>query len=280
MSTHEHYTKINLREVEDSAPKFEMPAEMQARFARRPIGGETLGLSLFTLEPGFRIPFGHKHDDPGRGLRRRPRLRADQGRGRDRRAGAVGRDPLRQGHDAQHGGAAPTGASTSPSAPATTRARPRWHRAGGASRVGAAPGLKGGTRCTQRSGATAAGDAFTDALVQNEDDDPRAHHPDRRLPRPTTSSAAATAPTTISVFDDQAGADESVARRRGMGRREPRRPRRRAAGSDERRRWSSPSSRRAASAWRPRTRSRTGRPFARSRASWSSTCPARPCAAA
>ena len=55
------YAKINLREVEDSAPKFQMPAEMEARFARRPIGGETLGLSLFTLEPGFRIPFGHKH---------------------------------------------------------------------------------------------------------------------------------------------------------------------------------------------------------------------------
>ncbi len=57
------YTKINLREVENSAPKFDMPAEMQARFARRAIGGETLGLSLFTLEPGFRIPFGHKHSN-------------------------------------------------------------------------------------------------------------------------------------------------------------------------------------------------------------------------
>ena len=34
---------------------------MQARFARRPIDGKTLGLSLLTLEPGFRIPFGHKH---------------------------------------------------------------------------------------------------------------------------------------------------------------------------------------------------------------------------
>jgi mannose-6-phosphate isomerase-like protein (cupin superfamily) len=56
-----HYTKVNLREVENSAPKFDMPAEMQARFARRPVGGETLGLSLFTLEPNFRIPFGHKH---------------------------------------------------------------------------------------------------------------------------------------------------------------------------------------------------------------------------
>jgi mannose-6-phosphate isomerase-like protein (cupin superfamily) len=55
------YTKINLREVENSAPKFDMPAEMAARFARRPIQGETLGLSLFTLAPGFRIPFGHTH---------------------------------------------------------------------------------------------------------------------------------------------------------------------------------------------------------------------------
>jgi mannose-6-phosphate isomerase-like protein (cupin superfamily) len=56
------YTKTNLRQVENSAPKFDMPSEMEARFARRPLGGETLGLSLFTLAPGFRIPFGHKHE--------------------------------------------------------------------------------------------------------------------------------------------------------------------------------------------------------------------------
>jgi mannose-6-phosphate isomerase-like protein (cupin superfamily) len=56
------YTKKNLKaDVEDQAPKFGMPAEMQARFARTALGGETLGLSHFTLEPGFRIPFGHKH---------------------------------------------------------------------------------------------------------------------------------------------------------------------------------------------------------------------------
>jgi uncharacterized cupin superfamily protein len=56
------YTKKNLRtDVENSAPKFDMPAEMDARFARRPIGGETLGLSLIQLAPGFRTPFGHKH---------------------------------------------------------------------------------------------------------------------------------------------------------------------------------------------------------------------------
>ena len=56
------YTKHNLRDVEDSAPKFDMPEEMQARFGRRALGGETLGLSLLTLGPGFRIPFGHKHE--------------------------------------------------------------------------------------------------------------------------------------------------------------------------------------------------------------------------
>jgi mannose-6-phosphate isomerase-like protein (cupin superfamily) len=56
------YTKVNLRrDVENMAPKFDMPEEMQARFARSPIEGETLGLSLMTLDPGFRIPFGHKH---------------------------------------------------------------------------------------------------------------------------------------------------------------------------------------------------------------------------
>jgi mannose-6-phosphate isomerase-like protein (cupin superfamily) len=56
------YTKANLKtDVENVAPKFDMPAEKEARFARRPIGGETLGLSHMTLAPGFRIPFGHKH---------------------------------------------------------------------------------------------------------------------------------------------------------------------------------------------------------------------------
>jgi mannose-6-phosphate isomerase-like protein (cupin superfamily) len=56
------YAKQHLRDVENAAPRFDMPSEMQARFARTAIGGETLGLSLFTLEPNFRIPFGHKHE--------------------------------------------------------------------------------------------------------------------------------------------------------------------------------------------------------------------------
>jgi mannose-6-phosphate isomerase-like protein (cupin superfamily) len=55
------YTKRSLREVENQAPKFGMPAELDARFARTALGGETLGLSLMKLAPNFRIPFGHKH---------------------------------------------------------------------------------------------------------------------------------------------------------------------------------------------------------------------------
>jgi mannose-6-phosphate isomerase-like protein (cupin superfamily) len=57
-----NYTKRNLRsEVENQAPKFGMPPELEAHFARTPLDGKTLGLSLMTLAPGFRIPFGHKH---------------------------------------------------------------------------------------------------------------------------------------------------------------------------------------------------------------------------
>ena len=55
------YTKKNLRDVQNQAPNFGMPDEMDARFARTDIEGETLGLSIMKLDPGFRIPFGHKH---------------------------------------------------------------------------------------------------------------------------------------------------------------------------------------------------------------------------
>lgn len=57
------YTKTNLRDVDNQAPNFGMPDELEARFARTPIEGKTLGLSLMTLGPGFRLPFGHKHPD-------------------------------------------------------------------------------------------------------------------------------------------------------------------------------------------------------------------------
>jgi mannose-6-phosphate isomerase-like protein (cupin superfamily) len=55
------YTKRNLREVEDAARKFGMPDGLQSRFARGALELDNQGMTLFTLAPNFRIPFGHRH---------------------------------------------------------------------------------------------------------------------------------------------------------------------------------------------------------------------------
>ena len=57
------YTHKRLPDIDDMAPQFGMPAEMQARFAGRPLGLDRTGLTYFRLAPGFRIPFGHRHED-------------------------------------------------------------------------------------------------------------------------------------------------------------------------------------------------------------------------
>jgi mannose-6-phosphate isomerase-like protein (cupin superfamily) len=57
------YTKVNLAEVEDSAPKFGMPSSMHARFASQALGLEKSGISYFKYTSGLRVPFGHKHTE-------------------------------------------------------------------------------------------------------------------------------------------------------------------------------------------------------------------------
>jgi mannose-6-phosphate isomerase-like protein (cupin superfamily) len=57
------YTVVNLKTVEDQAPKFGFAPHLQSRFARRPLGLEHAGISHFTIAPGFRVPFGHRHAD-------------------------------------------------------------------------------------------------------------------------------------------------------------------------------------------------------------------------
>jgi quercetin dioxygenase-like cupin family protein len=57
------YTKLNLREVENVAPKYGMPPGLEARFAREALGLQNQGMSLFTLEPNHRLPFGHRHGE-------------------------------------------------------------------------------------------------------------------------------------------------------------------------------------------------------------------------
>jgi uncharacterized cupin superfamily protein len=58
------YTKLNLKQdVEDMAVKFGFSPDMEARYARTPLGLENSGVSYFRLAPEFRQPFGHTHGE-------------------------------------------------------------------------------------------------------------------------------------------------------------------------------------------------------------------------
>jgi mannose-6-phosphate isomerase-like protein (cupin superfamily) len=52
------FTIKNLKDVEDAAADTD---EIEARFARKFLGSEHLGVSYFHYGPGFRAPFGHHH---------------------------------------------------------------------------------------------------------------------------------------------------------------------------------------------------------------------------
>ena len=55
------YTLVNLREVEDQAPKFGLSPNLEARMARVPLELEHFGISYQSVAPNFRVPFGHTH---------------------------------------------------------------------------------------------------------------------------------------------------------------------------------------------------------------------------
>jgi uncharacterized cupin superfamily protein len=58
------YTLLNLKDdVEDMAPRFGYAPNVEARFARKPLGLEKSGVSYFKIAPGFRMPFGHRHSE-------------------------------------------------------------------------------------------------------------------------------------------------------------------------------------------------------------------------
>jgi mannose-6-phosphate isomerase-like protein (cupin superfamily) len=57
-----NYTKLNLREeIEDQSPKFGI-TEMEFHSARVPLELENSGLSFLRLDPNYRVPFGHTHN--------------------------------------------------------------------------------------------------------------------------------------------------------------------------------------------------------------------------
>jgi mannose-6-phosphate isomerase-like protein (cupin superfamily) len=58
------YTLLNLKsDVEDMAPRFGYAPNVEARFARKPLGLQKSGISYFKIAPDFRMPFGHRHSE-------------------------------------------------------------------------------------------------------------------------------------------------------------------------------------------------------------------------
>jgi mannose-6-phosphate isomerase-like protein (cupin superfamily) len=55
------YTIVNMKEVEDQAPKFGLSPDLEARFARVPLESELIGFTYQRLAPNLRIPWGHTH---------------------------------------------------------------------------------------------------------------------------------------------------------------------------------------------------------------------------
>lgn len=56
------YTKKNLREVDDSAPKFGFAENQEAHFATEDLDAESTGVSFHVVHPGRRQGFGHRHE--------------------------------------------------------------------------------------------------------------------------------------------------------------------------------------------------------------------------
>ncbi len=55
------YTHLNLKEVEDQAPKFGLSPDLEFRMGRVPLDMENAGLSYVRMASNYRIPFGHNH---------------------------------------------------------------------------------------------------------------------------------------------------------------------------------------------------------------------------
>ena len=55
------YTHLNLKEVEDQAPKFGLSPDLEFRMGRVPLDMENAGVSYIRMGSNYRLPFGHTH---------------------------------------------------------------------------------------------------------------------------------------------------------------------------------------------------------------------------
>jgi uncharacterized cupin superfamily protein len=58
---HDHYSQINLAEIEDAAPANGFADRWQARVARSVLGAQQTGVTYFRLRARKRSPFMHRH---------------------------------------------------------------------------------------------------------------------------------------------------------------------------------------------------------------------------
>jgi mannose-6-phosphate isomerase-like protein (cupin superfamily) len=58
--TTQHKT-MGLDDAEDMAPKYGMAEMGQARFFRKDLGAEGIGMANYRMNPGQRVGFGHRH---------------------------------------------------------------------------------------------------------------------------------------------------------------------------------------------------------------------------
>jgi mannose-6-phosphate isomerase-like protein (cupin superfamily) len=57
------YTIVNLGDVENVAPRFQMPEGMDVRFPKRQLDCSVGGVGIEKLPAGVRQPFGHTHSE-------------------------------------------------------------------------------------------------------------------------------------------------------------------------------------------------------------------------
>ena len=57
------HTVRNLRQTEDSAPKFGLAEVGEAHFPREELDAESIGLAYHVMRPNMRSAFGHRHDE-------------------------------------------------------------------------------------------------------------------------------------------------------------------------------------------------------------------------
>ncbi len=55
------YTHLNIKGVEDQAPKFGLSPDLEFRMGRVPLEMENAGVSYIRMTANYRLPFGHSH---------------------------------------------------------------------------------------------------------------------------------------------------------------------------------------------------------------------------